>query len=50
MIELKNENKSAEIYFLPDTSSELVMFDGNDCIFEGILNEAFSFLIKFFND
>lgn len=50
MIELKNENKSAEIYFLPDSSSELVMFDGDDCIFEGSLNEAFSTLIQFFND
>jgi hypothetical protein len=50
IIELKNENKAAEIYFLPDASSELVMFDGVDCIFEGSLNEAFSTLIRFFND
>ena len=50
IIELKNENKAAEIYFLPDASSELVMFEGDDCIFEGSLNEAFSTLIRFFND
>lgn len=50
MIELKNGNKSAEIYFLPDASTELVMFEGDDCIFEGSLSKAFSTLIRFLND
>lgn len=50
MIELKNENKAAEIYFLPDARTELIMFDEDHCIFEGSLNENFSTLIRFFND
>jgi hypothetical protein len=50
MIECKKGSKAAEIYFNPDESDELLLFDDNQCIFEGSLNDSFTFLISFFND
>lgn len=39
MVELKGKNKiAAEIYFDPDSTAELVIFGGDDCLYEGELD------------
>ena len=48
MVEFKGfDQKAAEIYFNPDNSKELLLFDGDECLFEGELDyqKLMSFLI-----
>jgi hypothetical protein len=48
MVEFKGfDQKAAEIYFNPDNSKELLLFDGDECLYEGVLDyqKLISFLI-----
>ena len=49
MIEFKKGTYSAELYFLPDGTDELILFEGDEVKFEGMLSEDFRLLISFFN-
>lgn len=50
LLELKQENKAAEIYFNPDFSKELIMFVDNEVTFEGDLETHVDQLMHFFNE
>ncbi|SMD36639.1 hypothetical protein SAMN04488029_3002 [Reichenbachiella faecimaris] len=49
MIEFKEGNKGAEIYFNGDGSNELLIFEKHETIFESNVEMGMSQLIKFFN-
>jgi hypothetical protein len=48
MIELKQGNRAAEIFFNPDGITELLLFENNTCLLEGDLETNFEELIEFF--
>lgn len=50
MVELKNGNRSAEIFFNPDNTNELLLFENSECIFEGDVDKDFSQLMDFLNE
>ncbi|NLX29580.1 MAG: hypothetical protein GXY59_11480 [Bacteroidales bacterium] len=50
MIELSKGRKAAEIYFNSDKSTELLLFENNNCLLESNLKDSIKELIKFFND
>jgi len=50
MVELKNGNRSAEIFFNPDNTNELFLFDNSECTFDGELEKDFSKLMDFLNE
>lgn len=49
MIEFKKGTHAAELYFLPDGSDELILFESDEVKLEGDLNQGIRQLIKFFN-
>jgi len=49
MVEFKNEEKTAELYFNPDGTTELFLFEGDDTLLEGNLRNNYRDLINFFN-
>ncbi len=49
LIEFKQENKAAELYLLPDGENELLLFENDELISEGDLDENFHELLDFFN-
>lgn len=49
MIEFKQDNKAAELYFLPDGENELLLFTDDKMVAESNLNEGFHRLLDFFN-
>lgn len=49
MIEFKNENRAAEIYFNPDGTNELLLFTNNEVIFEGSIEQSRDRLFEFIN-
>jgi len=49
MLEFNQDDKAAELYFLDDGSTELLLFKKDDTILEGTLEGHFSNLIHFFN-
>jgi hypothetical protein len=50
MLEFQKGVKSAELYFLPDASTELVLFQEDEFVFEGRLPDHFDKMIQFFKD
>lgn len=50
MIELNKDQKAAEIYFNPDGSEELLLFENNNCILEKEDVSSYTDLIEFFNE
>jgi hypothetical protein len=49
MIELSKGQKAAELYFNPDKSTELLLFENDKCILESNVKDSLSELIDFFN-
>jgi hypothetical protein len=50
MLEFKGaDGKAAELYFNPDESTELLLFQFNDCEFEGSLKNDFNQFLNFIN-
>lgn len=49
MIEFKQGQRSAELYFNDDGSNELLLFQNDEVIQEADLDQCFSELIEFFN-
>lgn len=50
LIECKLNEKSSEIFFNPDGSTELLLFVDEECKRETNLEEGFTELVNFFND
>lgn len=50
MIEFKEGDKGAELYFNSDESTELLFFNHDEVAFEGSLENDFNRLIQFFNE
>jgi hypothetical protein len=50
MIELNKDQKAAEIYFNPDGSEELLLYENNNCILEKEDVSSYTDLIEFFNE
>lgn len=50
MIELKDRNHAAELFFNPDGSNELFLFENDECKLEDTIEKGFEELIEFFND
>jgi len=50
MLEFKDGNKGAELYFNSNDSTELLLFDNDEVKFEGPLENNFEQLIQFFNE
>lgn len=50
MVELKLGNRAAEVFFNPDRSTELLLFENNNCKLEGDLETNIEELISFFNE
>lgn len=50
MIELSNGQKAAELYFNPDKTTELLLYENDRCILENNVKDSLSKLINFFND
>lgn len=50
MLELKSGDRAAEIFFNPDSSTELILFVNNICKFEGDVVTNLEELIAFFNE
>lgn len=50
LIECQQNEKSSEIFFNPDGSTELLLFENDECIRETNLEEGFTELVNFFND
>lgn len=49
MIEFKNDELAAELYFLPDGTDEFILFEADELKIESNLNEGFHELIQFLN-
>lgn len=49
MIELKDGERSAELYFLPNGEDELILFEKDEEVFVGTINDHFQNLMDFFN-
>lgn len=50
MLEFSQKNRAAELYFYEDSSTELILFEEDEVVPEGTLDENFTQLINFFND
>ncbi len=50
LVELKNKSRSAEIFFNPDNTNELLLFEKSECIFEGDIDNDFTTLMDFLNE
>lgn len=50
LLEFQEGDKAAEIYFNPDGSTELLLFQNNDAVLEGSLAEHFPNLIDHFRN
>jgi hypothetical protein len=50
LVELKNKSRSAEIFFNPDNTNELLLFEKSECIFEGEVDKDFTTLMDFLNE
>jgi hypothetical protein len=51
MLEFKgSEGKAAELYFNPDNGTELLLFQLDECVFEGTLENGLLKLIDFINN
>lgn len=49
MIEFQKNDRSAELYFLPDGQTELILFENDEVALEGNLDLHFRQLLNFFN-
>lgn len=49
LVELKNNSRSAEIFFNPDNTTEILLFEKSECVFEGDVDKDFSTLMDFLN-
>ncbi|MEK7253939.1 MAG: hypothetical protein AAB316_04290 [Bacteroidota bacterium] len=49
LVEFKNGDKAAEVYFEPDGSAEVLMYENEECVLEGNLNENYEKLTTFLN-
>jgi hypothetical protein len=49
MLEFQEQNKAAELYFLDDGQTELILFQDDEIVAESNLDEGFRGLINFFN-
>lgn len=49
MIEFQKGNRAAELYFLPDSQTELILFEEDEVTLEGNLTDHFCDLLNFFN-
>ena len=49
MIEFQKGDRSAELYFLPDGQTELILFEEDEVALEGNLAHHFRDLLNFFN-
>jgi hypothetical protein len=49
MIEFKQENRAAELFFLENGNSELILFENDEVVFEGNIKDHFLKLLQFFN-
>jgi hypothetical protein len=50
MLEFSQDNRAAEVYFYQNRSTELILFEDDETVFEGSLQDHFSQLIHFFNE
>lgn len=50
MLEFSKDEKAAELFFLDDGTTELLLFENDNTILEGTLENHFSDLINFFNE
>ncbi len=49
LVEIKKDNRSAEIYFNPDHTDELFLYKNDECVKESNLKDGFSLLFDFFD-
>lgn len=49
LIEFQEDGRSAELYFLPDGQTELILFEKDEVALEGSLAHHFRDLLDFFN-
>lgn len=50
ILEFSHNNRSAELYFNKDNTTELIFLEDDEAVLEGALDENFTQLINFLND